>query len=171
MKIVHVNKLYSCIGGIENYVYNLTRDLAYKYRADTTVLASSRKMRTEVTCHERLKIIQLASTPKILRMPVSPLLYTYLSKFTDFDIIHFHHPFPLAELASLALKFKGKIVVTWHSDIIHQKMALKFYSPFIHKFLSRADAICTTSHNYLYSSDFLGPYKQKCSVIPLGVRY
>lgn len=171
MKIVHINKLYSQIGGIENYLYHLTNRLAIKYKHEVTVLACNNKLKTEINQNNNLKIIKIASFPKIFRMPVSPFFPFYMKKVCDADIVHFHHPFPLAELFSLGMKFKGKVVITWHSDIINQKRLLTYYQPFLHKFLKRADAIIATSQNYIESSSFLKYYKEKCHVIPLGVDF
>jgi rhamnosyl/mannosyltransferase len=61
------------------------------------------------------------------------------------------------------------VVVTYHSDIVKQKLLLKLYSPLMHRFLARADRIIATSPNYLASSPVLQRYRHKIEVIPLGL--
>jgi rhamnosyl/mannosyltransferase len=59
--------------------------------------------------------------------------------------------------------------VTYHSDIVRQARLAAWYGPFLRRFLRRADAIIATSDNYLQSSRILGGFRDKCTVIPLGI--
>jgi rhamnosyl/mannosyltransferase len=60
-------------------------------------------------------------------------------------------------------------VVTYHSDIIKQKHLIKLYRPLMNVFLNKVDAIVATSPEYVASSDVLSRFKQKTTVIPIGV--
>src|SRR3990172_5095275 len=90
------------------------------------------------------------------------------------DILHVHEPFPLASL-SVLLSRKisqnfSRIVVSWHSDIIRQKWVLPSYRPMIHRFLRRVDRIFVSTPNLIGNSEFLPMYKDRCEVVPHGVK-
>ena len=106
----------------------------------------------------------------VASMPISCKYHSGLCRqMKDTDIVHFHMPFPLAEFSSLFCSYEGKIVATWHSDIIKQRIALKFYKPFLKKFLNRVDRIIVASQNNIQSSPILKEYESKCVVIPYGI--
>jgi len=44
------------------------------------------------------------------------------------DILHFHLSFPLSVISYFLATPEGKIVVTWHSDIVRQKV-IKIFLP------------------------------------------
>ena len=61
------------------------------------------------------------------------------------------------------------MVVTYHSDIVRQAAIMPLYRPFFHQFLAKASRILPTSPNYVQSSPTLQRFKDKCTVIPLGI--
>jgi O-antigen biosynthesis rhamnosyltransferase len=72
------------------------------------------------------------------------------------DLIHYHFPWPFADLIHLLLAPPKKTtVLTYHSDIIRQKFLLKLYRPLQYQFLKSVDHIVATSPNYLKTSDVL----------------
>ena len=98
-----------------------------------------------------------------------------MKKFDEFkpDIIHFHYPNPFACHFLLKLlkkkKFKGKLIVHYHCDIIKQRMLKKFFIKQTKDLLDRADVILATSPAYLKDTDFLPNYKEKVKVLPLCI--
>lgn len=87
----------------------------------------------------------------------------------DADLIHFHFPWPFADLVHVLVKPKKPTVLTYHSDIIRQKILHQFYSPLKVRFLNSIDQIVTTSINYLNTSKQLEEFRHKISVIPIGL--
>lgn len=85
------------------------------------------------------------------------------------DIIQFHMPFPIGDLATLLSGYKGKIVVWWHSDVVRQKKMMILYKPVMTMFLKRADAIIVATQGHIDGSKYLKPYAHKCVIIPYGV--
>lgn len=61
-------------------------------------------------------------------------------------------------------------VVTYHSDIVRQRLMLPLYWPLMHLFLRSVDAIAGTSPNYLDSSRVLRGYRDKTCAIPIGLQ-
>jgi rhamnosyl/mannosyltransferase len=85
------------------------------------------------------------------------------------DLIHYHFPWPFADLLHL-LHVTGKpSLVTYHSDIVRQRFLSYPYAPVMKRFLSSVNAIVATSPNYAASSKVLRNYREKITVIPLGL--
>lgn len=108
--------------------------------------------------------MQIASTG----FSISALLrFAQLAKKAD--VIHYHFPWPFMDLVHFATMVKKPTVVTYHSDIIRQKYLLKIYCPLKLKFLGAVNRIVATSPNYLATSKVLAKYREKVSVIPIGL--
>jgi rhamnosyl/mannosyltransferase len=87
----------------------------------------------------------------------------------DYDIVHVHHPDPMACLALYLSGYKGKVALHWHSDIIKQKTLLQFYRPLQRWLINRADVIIGTSPVYLKASPWLKDQQEKCVCLPIGI--
>ncbi|MEO2178086.1 MAG: glycosyltransferase [bacterium] len=85
------------------------------------------------------------------------------------DVIHYHFPWPFADVLHIACRVSKPTVITYHSDIVRQQGFLRFYTPLMHKFLSSIDCIVATSPNYRDSSRILERYKSKVRVVPIGL--
>ncbi|SIT50144.1 Glycosyltransferase WbpZ [Paraburkholderia piptadeniae] len=85
------------------------------------------------------------------------------------DVIHYHFPWPFADVVHFATRVRKPTIVTYHSDIVRQKFLLQFYRPLRDRFLSSVDRIVATSPNYLATSDVLQRYKDKVEIIPIGL--
>src|ERR1035438_8945029 len=116
--------------------------------------------------HKRRKAVKgrlmLASTP------LCPSMVAQLRN-SQSDIVHLHFPNPMAVLAYMASGHKGRLLVTYHSDMVRQKFLGPLFTPFLHAALRRSSAIIATSPNYLHSSPVLACHQEKCEVIPLGI--
>ncbi len=171
MKVLVLGKYYPpYVGGIEVYTAQLVRQL--KDRVDLEVLATNTQART---VHEKIDDVwvhRACQLGVVAKAPISPsmpyLLYRLHKK--RFNIIHAQFPNPASDLALLLAKTgTAKLVMTYHSDIIEQKLLLKLYQPMVHYILGKAERIIVTSPNYLRSSELLRKYANKCRVIPLGI--
>jgi len=87
----------------------------------------------------------------------------------QYDIIHVHHPDPMACLALFLSGYKGKVLLHWHSDILKQKVLLKAYAPLQRWLIKRADSILGTTPKYVAESPFLQAVQHKTGYIPIGV--
>lgn len=85
------------------------------------------------------------------------------------DVVHYHFPWPFMDLVHFATRAHKPTVVTYHSDIVRQKVLKYFYSPLQAAFLNSVDAIVATSPNYLQSSPVLANYRDKTSAVPIGL--
>ena len=85
------------------------------------------------------------------------------------DIVHYHFPWPMMDLVHVLAPPGKPSVVTYHSDVVKQQGLLRLYRPLMHRFLASVDAIVATSPPYAQSSPVLAGYKDKLSVIPIGI--
>lgn len=171
MHILHVYSTYypQSYGGVESFIHFL-RELSEAKGLETTLISTS--LSEKCTDHEDPHIITFQSSFTIRSCIISS---SFLKNFGDiinspkYDLVHLHFPWPTAELALLATKSKKPVLVTYHSDIVRQKLLLFFYRPLLVKFLEKVDRIVCTSENYLNSSKFLANVKQKCDVVPINL--
>lgn len=171
MRVLHFYKasIPDSIGGIEQVIDQIARG-AVSLGAATDVLSlgqqrSERPIEINGYHGYRAKVdFQIAATGFSMS---AFALFARLAKRAD--IIHYHFPWPFMDLVHFISQTKKPTLVTYHSDIIRQKRLLKLYRPLKHRFLANVDHIVATSPNYLASSDVLERYKDKVSVIPIGL--
>ncbi len=93
----------------------------------------------------------------------------FKSLLREHDLVHYHFPFPQQDMMHLCFKPQIPSVLTYHSDIVRQRILYEFYKPLLQAFLSRVDAIVATSENYMLSSRILRRFKKRAWTIPLGL--
>jgi rhamnosyl/mannosyltransferase len=108
--------------------------------------------------------LQVASTGLSL-----PFLFGYRRLAAWADIVHFHYPWPYADLVHRLSGVSTPFLVTYHLDITRQRALEKLYAPLRAWFLRRAKKVVATSENYVQSSPVLRRSRLKATVIPLGV--
>ena len=169
IKVLEVNKLYYPItGGIERLVQQIAEGLNSK--VDIKVLVCQKKGKGTRELVNGVDVIRAGSAGVLFSLPISLSFILKLRRLSkEVDIIHFHVPFPLGDLACLLANFKGKVVVSWHSDIVRQKKMMKLYKPLLIKFLNRADMILVATQGHIDGSDYLIEYRDKCRIVPYGV--
>ena len=99
--------------------------------------------------------------------PLSPALGAVLA-FERPDVTHLHAPYPIGEAAWLAVG-RRPMVLTYHSDVVRQRVLGRLWAPFLRRVLARADRVIATSPRYVDSSPFLGAVRDRVTVVPLGV--
>ncbi len=165
MKIAQITKhYYPHKGGIETYVKSLVEKL--KDKASFEIACSSKKQSVEFV--NGTKIVRIKRLAKLFSTAIYPGLFFYLRNSKK-DIFHLNLPDPFSVICYLLARPKASLVITWHSDIVKQKLLYKLYKPFNKMILKKADRIIVTSKNYLESSEQLKGFKHKCSVVPLGI--
>ncbi|MBN2209734.1 MAG: glycosyltransferase [Candidatus Coatesbacteria bacterium] len=168
LKVLHIYKDYfpPVFGGIEKHMSLLCNELAPI--VDVDVLVANRRGWTVVDIVNGIRVVKAATFGRFYSAPVSPSFLYYLGRERR-DILHFHLPNPTAVLAYLMVRPPGKVVVTWHSDIVRQAKFLPVYRPFLNRFLNLSDVVLPTTDRYAQSSPFLKDFLHKCEAIPLGV--
>jgi len=176
MKILQFGKFYPPdIGGIETAIYNITEGLNKKgIKCDVLCSNSKHEYKKEIIDRGSYKytVYRTKNYGKVASTAITPQIIFKLKEIIDnYDIIHLHHPDPMANFALFLVNpKKQRIVIHWHSDIIKQKFALKFYRPLLDWMLKKADVIIGTSPKYIEESEQLKKFKNKCIAIPLGIK-
>lgn len=167
IRVLQIGKYYHPYrGGFESSLYTLVNEL--KDKLNVCVLVSHIKPKTTIEKIRNLSVIRLASFGRILSQPITPMLPFWIKRLKA-DIIHLHLPNPLAMISYLIVSPEGKLIISYHNDIIRQKIATIFLMPLLAKILHKADAIVATSENLINSSLFLKKFRQKCHIIPHGI--
>lgn len=101
--------------------------------------------------------------------PTSFRRFAGLAKWAD--VIHYHFPWPFADLMHLAVQPKVPAVMTYHSDIVRQRWLGRAYSPLMRRMLGSMSAVVATSPAYRRTSPVLSDasLREKVRVIPLGI--
>lgn len=169
-KLLIVNKQYHPdLGGVETVVnkyYSLLRE-----EFDVTILCCSRKKskNTKIEVENDLKVVRCSSFGTYKSMPISlSFPYYFFKEISKSDIVNFHYPFPIADFLAFFYRGNNKFIVTWHSDIVKQKLLKKLFKTFTSRLLGRS-RILTTSQNLRNSSEFLSNYDDVI-VVPLSIK-
>lgn len=87
------------------------------------------------------------------------------------DVIHYHYPWPFADLLHFAARPKTPAVMTYHSDIVRQRWLGRAYSPLMRAMLHRMTAVVATSPAYAQTSAVLSAsnVRERVRVIALGI--
>lgn len=174
MKILQTPvRFYPFIGGVENYVYYLSKELV-DLGHEVEVICANQPSSKDTEVVHGVQVKRLPYFGRIANTNITPGLPFALSG-EDYDIIHTHIPTPWsADWSALSSKIKNKpLVITYHNDIIGQGTAgylARFYnSTALQLVLKRAERIIITQPDYLKSSPYLMDYQNKIEVIPNGV--
>lgn len=168
MKIVHVFK--DCYppttGGIEQHMNLLCRRLAQS--VDVTILAPSRSWRRVEERLEGVRIIRVPEFGRYASVPLCPTAVFELHRLRP-DLVHLHFPNPMGDLTQLLGAAKIPFVVTYHADIIKQRIFLPLYGPVLRLLFKKARKIIFSARENIPSSPLLSAYFDKCAVIPFGI--
>ena len=168
MNILHVYKDYYPVwGGIENHIYVLAKAQAAAHHR-VAALVCDPGPRTRVEEIGGVEVIKAGRLTTLASMPISFSQPLALARLCP-DIVHVHSPYPLGETSAWLLKRRTPLIITHHSDVVRQKLLLRFYGPFLRRVLRAADRIIATSPRYIETSLWLYPVRDKCVVVPLGV--
>ncbi len=170
MRVLHFYKSYhpDTVGGAETVIGQLARG-TMQFGVETAVLSLSRSPDENTVFADghwarKAKLdFEFASTGFSLSV-----FKNFAKLAEDFDLIHYHFPWPVMDLAHFMARHGKPSIVTYHSDIVRQRRLLALYRPLMHRFLDSVTAIVATSPNYASSSPTLQRYLHKLSVIPAG---
>ena len=167
LKVLHVGKFYPPhMGGIETHLRALCQELRTAI-ALQVIVANDRNALVE-ECMDGVDVSRLPTRLTLASTPLCPGMIRRIGR-SDADIVHIHLPNPMAVLAYLASGHPGRVVVTYHSDTVRQKVLGTLFEPFLHQLLRRSSAIIATSPDYRRTSPILARHLDRCHVIPYGI--
>lgn len=171
MKILHVYKTYfpDTFGGLERAIEQICRETS-KFQVVNSILTLSSNPTPALIRRPEATVIRERAWLEVGSSPFNfGLVRRYKRIAEQYDLLHYHFPWPFADVLHLAGGGSRPAIVTYHSDIVRQKLLKIVYRPVMRRFLSTMDSIVATSPNYLESSDDLKPFRPKCELIPYGL--
>lgn len=155
-------------GGIETVVQLLSEGLVLAGHQVTVICASESKTGKSYE-HNGVKIEKAPCYGTFSGQPILPsyskILGIYLNSC---DIVHLHSPHPMVELLCMMRVKDQPVVLTYHSDIVRQKILGRFYRPILQRVLEFVDYILIPSPQLLEYSLILKKFASKCRLIPFG---
>jgi glycosyltransferase involved in cell wall biosynthesis len=168
LRILHVGKFYPPHrGGMETHLELICQGL--RSSSEVSVLVANRTSRTTTVDVQGVHITRVATFGQVAGTAICPAMVTAIRRHPA-DVVHLHWPNPTAVLAYLASGHAGRLVITYHSDVIRQRLLEKVFRPFLERVLARASAVIVTSPSYIDGSPVLRRIRNKCRVVPLGLR-
>ncbi|MBW7882232.1 MAG: glycosyltransferase [Caldilineaceae bacterium] len=170
MRVLYLYKdYYPVLGGIENHVKMLAEGLR-GFGVETKVLVTNTGSKTVQETIEGVPVVKTGRQINISSAPISLSYPWWLRRLErDVEIAHAHLPYPPAELSHLLCGRSRRFVLTYHSDIVRQRVLGALYRPFLWQVLRRASLIAVSNPVYIDDSPFLRRHRDKCRVVHFGV--
>ncbi|MSU36127.1 MAG: glycosyltransferase [Pedosphaera sp.] len=168
VKILELGKFYAPErGGIETLLRSLCEGFV-GLGAEVDCVVANRTFRTVHETLAGVRVHRLASWREAMSISLTPR-YPFATRRFRADLWHAHFPNPLADLAAVFGPRRTPLILSWHSDIVRQKAALRFYLPLQRALLRRATRIVVATPYHLEYSSYLPEFGSKCVVIPYGL--
>lgn len=172
IRVLHVFKTYypDSLGGVEQVIRQLTSVTSAMGVTNQIFTLSRNAGLTPELFDGATRIvrapvdIEVASTPMSLRA-----FRQFRLAARKADVIHYHYPWPFGDLLHLLAGEDKPAILTYHSDVVRQRLLMPLYRPLMRRFFGKVRAIVPTSPNYLKSSPLLQDYLDKTTVIPIGL--
>lgn len=167
IRVLHVGKYYPPFrGGMESHLEMLSNEL--NRLVDLEVIVANTSLRTSNEVIDGIKVTRVGKLFDLQSAPICPDLVRRI-RSSKSDIVHIHWPNPSAVLAYLASGHQGRLVLTYHSDVVRQRRLAAIFTPILRAALKRSAAIIVSSPNYIEGSYVLPEFRSRCRVIPFGI--
>lgn len=170
MNVLHVYKdFFPVLGGIENHIGLLAKGLRAE-GVEARVLVTNTDTHT---LHETIDGVPVTKTGRQINVSSAPISLRFFSEVwrqsRQVDLIHLHVPYPPGEMAQLLVGGGKPFVMTYHSDIVRQKVLGTAYAPLLRLVLQRAALIAVSNPMYIESSAFLRRVRSQCRLVHYGI--
>lgn len=169
MRILYTYKdYYPVLGGIENHIKQVAEGMRQR-GVETSVLVTNTGKPTTCETIEQIPVVKSGRQLNISSAPISLGFFPALRRLSKaVDIVHAHAPYPPGELAQLLVGRSQRFVISYHSDIVRQRVLGALYAPLLRLVLRKADLIAAATPVYVEDSPFLRAERAKCRIIPYG---
>lgn len=170
MRVLYTYKdYYPVLGGIENHIKQVAEGLQQR-SIETAVLVTNTSQQTIAQTINGISVVKSGRQLNISSAPISLGFFWHLVRLSkNVDIVHAHAPYPPGELAQLLVGSDKRFVVSYHSDIVRQRVLGTLYAPLLRLVLRRAALIAVATPVYRENSPFLRSQSAKCRIIPYGI--
>ena len=168
LRILHVYKDYPPVmGGIEYHIRALAEAQAALGHA-VTVLVTGAGRRSTIDVENGVRVVRAGRWATVSSTPLSWDLGYQLARQRP-DVTHLHAPYPVGEAAWLVAG-RRPMVLSYHSDIVRQRLLGALWSPGLRLVLARAARVIAGSPTYADTSPYLRRVRAKVTVVPYGIR-
>jgi glycosyltransferase involved in cell wall biosynthesis len=167
-------RFHPYIGGVENHVWSISRELVRKGHNVSVFCADEPHVVPSEADIDGIRVVRIPYPMKIANTNITPRLPALLAA-EEFDLIHTHIPTPWSADASAMVAWRKHkpLIVTYHNDLTGtgaaRYLAGAYNRTFLKKVLQLANRIIVTQPNYTCYSRVLQPYDYKIEVVPNGV--
>ncbi|MCY4426961.1 MAG: glycosyltransferase [Halieaceae bacterium] len=171
MKVLHVYKTFfpDTHGGLEEVIRQICLN-AVDYGVESRIFALSPKPSPSLLKVGGVSVVRARQTFEVASCG---FCFHGLGEFREqaawADVVHYHFPWPFADVMYLLHGSKTPSIVTYHSDIVRQRILQNLYRPLMYRFLGSMSRIIATSPNYRATSKVLDRFLDKVEVIPIGI--
>ena len=171
MKVLHVYRTYfpDTQGGAEEVVRQICRNTK-SLGVESRVFYPSSNPEPAVIDSEEALLVRVKKNFEIASCGFCLGGFGEFRKQVEWaDIVHYHFPWPFADIMNMVSRVDRPTLVTYHSDIVRQQWLGSLYEPLMNKFLGSMNQIVATSRNYANSSNVLESHRDRVSVVPIGI--
>ncbi|MCC6068776.1 glycosyltransferase [Ferrovum sp. PN-J185] len=174
MKILHVYRTYfpDPVGGLQEAIRQISKS-TQSYGCNNTVFTLSPSPIPQNIQIEETRVIRSKSwfSPASCDLGFIDAFKKFNRATKESDLIHYHFPWPFADILNLLIDSNKPKIITYHSDIVRQNILGYLYSPLMKHTLGCMDSIVCTSPQYLETSPILKKIENKniLKIIPLGI--
>lgn len=168
MRVVHVYKDYPPVfGGIEQHLRLLAETQVRQGLSVTVLVARRRGLRTRRDTENGVEVVRVGRLATLASTPIAPVMPLVLGRL-ETDVTHLHFPHPMGEVAHW-LRGAGPTVVSYHADIVRQRVLGRLYAPLMGRILAGADRILAASQRHVDGSPVLRRFADRVALMPLGI--
>ena len=171
MKVLHVYRTYfpDSQGGLEEVIRQICLGTGENGVTSRVFTLSDQPVPPQLTRPEA-DVIRVRKTFEIASCGFALTGLKSFAEQVDWaDIVHYHYPWPFSDLMYFLVGKRKPAILTYHSDIVRQRLLKFVYSPLMNRYLSAMDMIIATSPNYFATSEALTKHESKVKVIPIGL--
>lgn len=171
MRILHTYRTYfpDTQGGLEETIRQICLTTS-ELGAECRVLAPSASADRSIIRRPEATVYRPKLTAEVASCSISLAALPRFKELVQWaDVVHYHFPWPFADVQHFATRVRKPTILTYHSDIVRQRVLGALYRPLMNRFLGAVDRIVCTSPNYFATSDVLPRFADKVEVIPIGI--
>jgi glycosyltransferase involved in cell wall biosynthesis len=129
LRVLQLGKFYPPhMGGMETHLQALCEQL--QRSVDVRVIVASDDRRTTDELVGGIRVTRVGTAFHVTTVPICPGMAGAIRK-TPADLVHIHWPNPAALLSYLASGHRGRLIVTYHSDIVRQRVWRRLFQPIL----------------------------------------
>jgi rhamnosyl/mannosyltransferase len=174
LSVLHLYRTYfpDPPGGLQEAIRQIA--LSCHTRGSTnTVFTLSPQPIPEVLDRPEARVIRCRSwgAPASCDIGGISALSTFSRLSQESAVLHYHFPWPFADILECTVGPNTPAILTYHSDVIRQRVLGALYAPLMWRMLRSMRAIVATSPAYARTSPVLShpSIRDKVRIIPLGI--